>query len=118
MAEGLPTGRFVGDGGSVKIAKLVGALLGSLWLTVVGGWITFVQAIATVHIRVLDALASMYVRIIRAVGTGGAETIRVSWTSAFRAASEANPLFTPILFSLEIAVVAGLLVWARRRWVS
>jgi len=107
---------FLAEGGEIQLAKLVSTLLGSLWLTVAAGWIAVVNAIARVHLQLIDAAASMYARIIRAYGSGGAETIRVSWASSFQAAIEANRLFAPLLFSLEVIAVTALLLWARRRW--
>lgn len=107
---------FISDSGDIRLAKLVGTLLGSLWLTVAAGWIAVANAIARVHIRIVDAAASMYARIIRAYGDGAAETLRVSWAESFQAAVEANRLFAPLLFTVEVVVVTALLLWARRRW--
>lgn len=105
------------DGGEIKIAKLVSTLLGAVWLTVAAGWIMVAQAVVTVHVRVLDAAADMYVRIIDTAISDGAETVRVSWASAFRAAVETNQLLAPIILSVEVVAVMALLLYARRRWV-
>lgn len=107
---------FVRDG-EIQMAKLLGALLGAAWLTVVAGWILIVEAITLVHIRVLDAIAALYVRVIDAAGTGGAETLRVGWSSAFRAAVDASPFLAPAILSVEVVAVSALLLYAKRRWV-
>lgn len=112
---GLDAESFV-DGGEILIGKLVGTLLGALWLTIVAGWMTLIQAIAAVHISLLNAFQGMIVSIITAAGVGGAETIRASWGAAFQGAVEVSPLFAPMVFSLEIVLVSALLIWARRRW--
>ncbi|WP_134671727.1 hypothetical protein [Halorussus marinus] len=109
-------GEFV-DGGEIKIAKLVSTLLGAAWLTVAAGWIMVMQAVVTAHVRVLDAVAAMYVRIIEAAVGGGAETVQASWGAAFRAAVETNRLLAPVILSVEVVLVAALLLYARRRWV-
>ena len=104
--------------GEILVGKLVSSLLGGLWLAFAGGWITVTQAIARVHIRILDAAAGTVVRIVQAAGGGGAETIRVAWGEAFRTAAEANPVFVPVIMSLELVVVSALLLYARRRWTG
>ena len=108
---------YVTEEGDLLLAKLVSTLLGSVWLTVAAGWIMVVEAIARVHIIVLDTAGATVVRVIQAFGFGGARTLQVSWGAAFRAAVEAEPMLAPVLFSLEIVVVSALLLWARRRWV-
>ncbi|NHN59820.1 MULTISPECIES: hypothetical protein [Halorussus] len=102
--------------GEILVGKLVSSLLGGLWLAVAGGWITVMQSINRVHIQILDAAAGMVVRIVEAAGGGGAETIRVAWAEAYRAAVAANPLLAPALMTLEIILVSALLLYARRRW--
>ena len=121
----LITGRFgspVSDpstfvsGGEILVGKLVSTLLGSLWLVVAAGWITVTQTIVQIHISLLDAAAEMYYNIIVAFGENASRAAFVTWGEAFRAATETSPLLAPALFSIEIVVVAGLLVVATRRW--
>lgn len=114
-SSGLSASVFV-EGSEIKLAKLVSTLLGSVWMTAVAGWITVTQAIVTVHLRILDAIANLYVRVIRATGEGGAEALEASWSSAFQSAANTSPLFTPMIFSLEVVAVSAILLWARRRW--
>jgi len=58
----------------------------------------------------------MYSGILRAFGTNAASASEVAWGAAFRAAVEASPLLAPVIFSIEIVVVFGLLIGAARRW--
>jgi hypothetical protein len=105
------------DGTEILVGKLISTLLGGLWLTVSAGWITVTQAIVRIHIRLLDAASGAVVAIVQAAGAGGAETLRVAWGEAFRAAAAANPLLAPAILSLELVVVSALLLYARRRWM-
>lgn len=103
------------DGGTILIGKLVSTLLGAVWLTFVGGWWAIVSAVVRVHMAMINAAANGYAGIIDAVGQGGAETIRVTWASAFQAAVETNPLFAPILITLEVIAVSAIFLELRRR---
>jgi hypothetical protein len=103
------------DGGTILIGKLVSTLLGAVWLTILGGWWAIVSAVVQVHMAMINAAADSYAGIITALGQGGAETIRVTWASAFRAAVETNPLIAPILLTLEIIVVSAIVLEVRRR---
>jgi hypothetical protein len=103
------------DGGTILIGKLVSTLLGAVWLTVVGGWWAIASAVVRVHMAMINAAANGYAGIIDAVGQGGAETIRVTWASAFQAAVETNPLFAPILITLEVIAVSAIFLELRRR---
>lgn len=111
----LPPSEFVDDG-EIQLAKLASTILGAIWLTAISGWILIVETIALVHVRVLDAIANLYVRVIDAAGRGGAETLEVSWSAAFRAAVDAEPMLAPAILTLEIIAVSALLLYARRRW--
>lgn len=118
-SNGIPADAFLSDDGTeILVGKLVSTLLGGLWLTVSAGWITVVQAIVRVHLRIIDAAASLYAGVIRAAGAGGAETLRVSWRAAFQAAVDTNPLLAPTIMTLEVVIVSALLLYARRRWTS
>ncbi|EMA24635.1 hypothetical protein [Haloarcula argentinensis] len=103
------------DGGTILIGKLVSTILGAVWLTFVGGWWAIISAVVEVHVAMINAGADGYAGIIRAMGQGGAETIRITWASAFRAAVETNPLFAPILLTLEIIAVSAIFLELRRR---
>lgn len=112
-------GAFLSDDGTeILVGKLVSTLLGGLWITVIAGWITVVEAIVAVHVRVLNAMTGLSVGVIRAAGVGGAETLRVAWAEAFRAAAAANPLFAPTIMTLELVLVSALLLFALRRWTE
>ena len=106
------------DGTKILVGNLVGSLLGGLWLTFVGGWISVGEAVARVHIRILDAIAGLYSGVLRAFGVGGAQTLRVSWAEAFRSATAADPVLAPLLLTMELVVVSWLLVYAQRRWTG
>ena len=103
------------DGGELLIGKLVGTVLGSLWLTVVSGWITVTEAIATVHIRFIRAGGNAYAGILESLGREAQATIATSWAAAFEASVEVNPLFAPAIFSAEILVVVAIVLVLRRR---
>lgn len=105
------------SGGEILIGKLVSTLLGALWLTIAAGWITISRAIVQIHVSLLNAAAEMYSDILLAFGTNATRASEVAWGAAFRAAVDASPVLAPVIFSLEIVVVAGLLVGAGRRWV-
>jgi hypothetical protein len=104
------------SGGEVLIGKLVSTLLGSLWLTIAAGWITVSRAIVQIHVSLLNTVAETYSAIVLAFGEGAAEASRATWGAAFQAAVDASPLLAPVIFSVEIVVVSGLLVVATRRW--
>lgn len=107
---------FVGDGGDVMVGKLASTVLGATWLAFVTGLNGIFTAFAQVHIEILRSVGSLYSAVITAYGQGGAATLRLGWGSAFRAAVDASPLFAPVLMSLELGLIAVILVWARRRW--
>lgn len=104
------------DGGELLIGKLVGTIMGSIWLAFVGGWISVLRAIAQVNIQVLNRIEQGWVTVITAFGEGGAETLRYTWGEAFRAAVDTSPLLAPTIMTLELITVSFLLIWARRRW--
>lgn len=106
------------DGGEIKIAKLVGTLLSALWLVIVSGWITVANAIVTLHIRLIGALEDLFVGVITAIGVETAETFRLGWRSAAEGALTVSPLLAPAIFSLEIVLVAGIVLAVRRRAVN
>ncbi|WP_311170644.1 hypothetical protein [Halobellus ordinarius] len=118
MSSDSSASEFVKAGtGEIKIAKLVSTLLGAVWLTIAAGWIAVSRTIVQIHVSVLNAVAQMYSGIIRAFATNTVEASEAAWGAAFRAAVEADPLLAPIIFSIEIVVVSGLLVTASRRWI-
>lgn len=104
------------SGSSIKVGKLLGVMLSSLWLTVVAGWIVVEQVVLAIHVTLLESVARLLERWILAAFTGGAETARLAWGEAFRGAVEASPLFAPVLLSAEILLVAAILSGAARRW--
>lgn len=116
-ADGLDPGLFV-DGGEIKVAKLVGTLLGAVWLSVVSGWISVGEAIAQIHIQVINGIADGWVSIITTYGGQASSTQRVVWASALKAALETSPMLAPLLMSIEVAIVWGVIVTVRRRAVS
>lgn len=115
VGDGLAQGYVAG--GEVLVGKLVGTLLGSLWLTVVAGWITVVEAIVRLHVQILDAIQQAQIAVLMAFAEGGADAYRESWSAAFRAAVEVDPLVAPAIMSVEIIAVSALALWARRRWI-
>lgn len=104
------------ENGKLRYGALFGALLGSAWLVLVGGFIRIQDAIVTVHIRLLEAAQTYYVRVITAILGGGAELTRSSWAIAYRSAVDVAPLFAPMLFAVEIVAVWLILgtVWDRQ----
>lgn len=104
------------SGGEILIGKLVSTLLGALWLTIAAGWITVSRAIVQINVSMLNAAAEMYSDILLAFGANATEASRVAWGAAFRAAVDASPILAPVIFSIEIVVVSGLLIGASRRW--
>lgn len=114
--SGIPASAFVEDG-KILVGKLIGVTLGSLWLAVVGGWITVFNAIVQINVEILNAFARMYVRVLTAVGVESSETLEVAWAAAFRSAVEASPFLAPVIFTLEVVAVAGILL-AARRWIT
>jgi hypothetical protein len=105
---------YVQDG-RILFAKLIGTLLGATWLVLVGGWITVERAIVSVHVQVLEVAQTQVVRVIGVVLGGGAETIRLSWATAYRSAVEAEPVLAPLLLVFEVLVVVTVVVYVRDR---
>ena len=116
-APEVSAGEFV-DGGEIKIAKLVGTLLGATWMTVIAGWITVIQAVNRVNLEILYAIAGMFDAIITTFGQEGARTLRESWGAAYRSAVAVDPVVAPLIMTVEVVLVTGLLVWARRRFTE
>ena len=120
MVNGGEFVEVVGSGEKTTItilwAKLMGTLLGGAWLTVVAGWTFVIDAVTVVNVRLLRAIGGGYASIIRTVGVGGAQGYQVLWGGAFQAAIETSPLLAPLIMSLELVFVSGVLLWALRRW--
>lgn len=107
---------FVTGDGGIKVAKLVSTLMGSLWLVTAAGWISIANAIAQVHIAILEAFAGYYTSAVRTLGLGGARVARANWGAAAESAFELDPLLAPLVLTLELIVVSGLVLWTAERW--
>lgn len=104
------------DGGTVLTGKLVGTLLGSIWLVFASGWIAVVNAIVTINLVPIRGLEMLYTRIISTFGREAAATSQLVWSEAFRAAVDASPVLAPAIMTAELAAVWLILEAGRQRW--
>ncbi|QHS17786.1 hypothetical protein GWK26_11870 [haloarchaeon 3A1-DGR] len=110
-------GDFVEDS-EILVGKLIGTLLSAFWLAVVSGWLTFAETIATIHIRVILSFRDAYVTLFETLGQEAEATFLESWATAFEASVEVSPLFAPAIFTVELALVAAIVLVFRRRVVT
>ena len=107
-------GTYVEDG-RILYVKLLGTVLGSIWLVAVGGWIAVQEAIVSIHVMILETAQQQYVRVINAIFGDGAEVITASWGAAYRAAVETEPILAPLTLIVEITITMGLIHYLRQR---
>lgn len=93
------------ENGTIQYGALFSTLLGATWLVISGGIITVLNAIVSVHVRILEVAQLQWVRIISTVLGGGAELSRTSWAVAYQSAVETAPILAPSLLAIELVLV-------------
>lgn len=101
--------------GKILYAKLLGTVLGSIWLVLVGGWITVTEVIVNVHVHVLNTIQAQLVRVIDAIFGDGADLITASWGATYRAAVETEPILAPLTLVVEVVLTWLLLDYLREQ---
>jgi hypothetical protein len=115
--EDLDVSSYVGSGSDwIRWGALLGTLVGGAWLAFVGAVVRLGEAVVLAHARLLGATETFLGQLLGAVFVDGASIVRLGWRSAFLSTVDvAGPVVAPLLVTLDLLVIASLVLVLRDR---